>query len=55
MVRNGFVFDVVGAILIVIGVPIMVSALGIGGLVGHADRAAEEAASAGDTASHARA
>ena len=31
MVRNGFFFDVVGAILIVIGIPIMVSALGIGG------------------------
>jgi sodium-dependent dicarboxylate transporter 2/3/5 len=31
MVRNGFVFDVIGAILIVIGIPIMVSALGIGG------------------------
>ena len=30
MVRNGFVFDVIGAILIVIGIPIMVSALGIG-------------------------
>jgi solute carrier family 13 (sodium-dependent dicarboxylate transporter), member 2/3/5 len=30
MVRNGFFFDVIGAILIVIGVPIMVSALGIG-------------------------
>jgi solute carrier family 13 (sodium-dependent dicarboxylate transporter), member 2/3/5 len=30
MVRNGFFFDVVGAILIVIGIPIMVSALGIG-------------------------
>jgi solute carrier family 13 (sodium-dependent dicarboxylate transporter), member 2/3/5 len=31
MVRNGFFFDIVGAILIVIGIPIMVSALGIGG------------------------
>jgi len=31
MVRNGFAFDVIGAILIVIGVPIMVSVLGIGG------------------------
>ena len=31
MVRNGFVFDVIGAILIVIGVPVMVSVLGIGG------------------------
>ena len=31
MVRNGFSFDVIGAILIVIGVPVMVSALGIGG------------------------
>jgi solute carrier family 13 (sodium-dependent dicarboxylate transporter), member 2/3/5 len=31
MVRNGICFDVIGAILIVIGVPIMVSALGIGG------------------------
>ncbi len=31
MVRNGFAFDVIGAILIIIGVPIMVSALGIGG------------------------
>jgi solute carrier family 13 (sodium-dependent dicarboxylate transporter), member 2/3/5 len=31
MVRNGFVFDVIGAILIVIGIPVMVSALGIGG------------------------
>jgi solute carrier family 13 (sodium-dependent dicarboxylate transporter), member 2/3/5 len=31
MVRNGFFFDVIGAILIVIGIPIMVSALGIGG------------------------
>ena len=30
MVRNGFFFDVIGAILIVIGVPIMVGALGIG-------------------------
>jgi sodium-dependent dicarboxylate transporter 2/3/5 len=30
MVRNGFFFDVIGAILIVIGIPIMVSALGIG-------------------------
>ena len=31
MVRNGFVFDVLGGILIVIGIPIMVSVLGIGG------------------------
>jgi solute carrier family 13 (sodium-dependent dicarboxylate transporter), member 2/3/5 len=31
MVRNGFFFDVIGAILIVIGIPIMVGALGIGG------------------------
>jgi sodium-dependent dicarboxylate transporter 2/3/5 len=31
MVRNGFFFDVIGAILIVIGIPIMVSVLGIGG------------------------
>jgi solute carrier family 13 (sodium-dependent dicarboxylate transporter), member 2/3/5 len=31
MVRNGFFFDVLGAILIVIGVPIIVSVLGIGG------------------------
>ena len=31
MVRNGFCFDVIGAILIIIGIPIMVSALGIGG------------------------
>jgi sodium-dependent dicarboxylate transporter 2/3/5 len=31
MVRNGFAFDVIGAILIVVGVPVMVSALGIGG------------------------
>ncbi len=31
MVRNGFFFDVIGAILIVIGIPIMVSLLGIGG------------------------
>ena len=31
MVRNGFFFDVIGAILIVIGIPILVSALGIGG------------------------
>ena len=31
MVRNGFFFDVLGAILIVVGVPIMVSVLGIGG------------------------
>ena len=30
MVRNGFFFDVIGAILIVIGIPIAVSALGIG-------------------------
>jgi len=30
MLRNGAVFDVVGAILILIGVPLMVSALGIG-------------------------
>jgi sodium-dependent dicarboxylate transporter 2/3/5 len=29
MVRNGFFFDIVGAILIVVGIPIMVSALGI--------------------------
>ena len=31
MVRNGFFFDVIGAILIVVGIPIMVSVLGIGG------------------------
>jgi solute carrier family 13 (sodium-dependent dicarboxylate transporter), member 2/3/5 len=31
MVRNGFFFDVIGAIVIVIGIPIMVSASGIGG------------------------
>ncbi len=31
MVRNGFFFDVLGAILIVVGIPVMVSALGIGG------------------------
>ena len=31
MVRNGIVFDILGAILIMIGVPVMVSALGIGG------------------------
>jgi solute carrier family 13 (sodium-dependent dicarboxylate transporter), member 2/3/5 len=31
MVRNGFSFDVIGAILIVIGIPVMVSVLGIGG------------------------
>ena len=31
MVRNGFTFDVLGALLIIIGVPVMVSALGIGG------------------------
>ena len=31
MVRNGFFFDIIGAILIIIGVPIMVSVLGIGG------------------------
>jgi solute carrier family 13 (sodium-dependent dicarboxylate transporter), member 2/3/5 len=30
MVRNGFSFDVIGAILIVIGIPIMVGVLGIG-------------------------
>ena len=30
MVRNGFFFDVIGAILIIIGIPIAVSALGIG-------------------------
>jgi hypothetical protein len=29
MVRNGFFFDIVGAILIVVGIPIMVSVLGI--------------------------
>jgi hypothetical protein len=29
MVRNGFFFDIVGAILIIIGIPILVSALGI--------------------------
>jgi solute carrier family 13 (sodium-dependent dicarboxylate transporter), member 2/3/5 len=29
MVRNGFFFDIVGAIRIVIGIPIMVSVLGI--------------------------
>jgi sodium-dependent dicarboxylate transporter 2/3/5 len=31
MVRNGFFFDIFGAILIIVGVPIMVSVLGIGG------------------------
>jgi solute carrier family 13 (sodium-dependent dicarboxylate transporter), member 2/3/5 len=31
MVRNGVVFDIVGALLILVGVPLMVSALGIGG------------------------
>jgi Sodium:sulfate symporter transmembrane region len=31
MGRNGFFFDVIGAILIVIGIPIMVSVLGVGG------------------------
>ena len=31
MVRNGSVFDVLGAILILIGVPVMVNLLGIGG------------------------
>jgi hypothetical protein len=31
MVRNGSVFDVAGAILILGGVPLMVSVLGIGG------------------------
>ena len=31
MVRNGSVFDVLGAILILIGVPVMVGVLGIGG------------------------
>jgi solute carrier family 13 (sodium-dependent dicarboxylate transporter), member 2/3/5 len=31
MVRNGFSFDVIGAILIVIGIPVMVAVLGIGG------------------------
>jgi sodium-dependent dicarboxylate transporter 2/3/5 len=31
MVRNGFSFDVIGAILIVIGIPVMVGVLGIGG------------------------
>jgi sodium-dependent dicarboxylate transporter 2/3/5 len=31
MVRNGFAFDIIGAILIVIGAPIMISLLGIGG------------------------
>ena len=31
MVRNGSVFDVLGAILILAGVPLMVSVLGIGG------------------------
>ena len=30
-VSNGFSFDIVGAILIVIGIPVMVSVLGIGG------------------------
>jgi hypothetical protein len=30
-VRNGFSFDVIGAILIVIGIPVMVGVLGIGG------------------------
>ena len=30
MVRNGFFFDVIGAILIIIGIPIAVSAFGIG-------------------------
>jgi solute carrier family 13 (sodium-dependent dicarboxylate transporter), member 2/3/5 len=29
MVRNGFFFDIVGAILIIVGIPIMVGALGI--------------------------
>jgi sodium-dependent dicarboxylate transporter 2/3/5 len=29
MVRNGFFFDIVGAILIIVGIPILVSALGI--------------------------
>ena len=29
MVRNGFVFDIIGAILIVVGIPIMVSVIGI--------------------------
>jgi hypothetical protein len=31
MVRNGFCFDVIGAILIILGIPIMVGGLGIGG------------------------
>jgi sodium-dependent dicarboxylate transporter 2/3/5 len=31
MVRNGFFFDIIGAILIVVAIPIMVSVLGIGG------------------------
>ena len=31
MVRNGFSFDVIGAILIVIGAPILIGVLGIGG------------------------
>jgi hypothetical protein len=31
MVRNGLAFDVIGAILIVIGVPVMISVLGVGG------------------------
>jgi solute carrier family 13 (sodium-dependent dicarboxylate transporter), member 2/3/5 len=31
MVRNGFSFDIIGALLILAGVPLMVSVLGIGG------------------------
>ena len=31
MVRNDFSFDIIGAILILIGVPVMVGVLGIGG------------------------
>ena len=31
MVRNGASFDVIGALLILAGVPLMVSVLGIGG------------------------
>jgi sodium-dependent dicarboxylate transporter 2/3/5 len=31
MVRNGVVFDVIGAVLILLGIPLLVSAIGIGG------------------------
>ncbi len=31
MVRSGIVFDVLGAILLIIGIPIMVNLVGIGG------------------------